>query len=390
MTNVSCCRSLRTWTGRIAIMATVALGLAHLNAQRVDSQTPNGDAPPTVAAQPATESTIAAPVRSDELTLDQRRDRVEAMSVEEKAKLLAKKKRFEQLPTDEQSRIRAMHAAIVDHPNREQLEQVLENYTTWLAKLTPNDRLDVKSHEQTDAKLALIKDLRSKEEDRRLARVGLTVGDAKTTWDWFVRMLKTHRQDIISGTHGDPNRDQFIEGFVCSSPRAMNVFVDVLTKAETDDLLQRLSPTAVDRYQVKDQDRSKLISDWIHESARNRFAQFTQFSEQQIKRMLSGMDEDEQKRYLAMPRQQIIAELQRRSQFSRMRSPRGGGGPWGRRPNGRPGGDFGNGRGGGGFGNGRGGGNGGGPAGPRESGGPGRPSGRPRGEFGPGGPPPGE
>ena len=339
-----------TWTpqilNRIAMSVGAGFAIGSLWLTHANSQTTNGVAtsPATVeshaAADPvATAATTATPVatvvRTDELDMQQRQEYLEGLTVDHKAKLQAKRERFNQLAPEEQQRLRELHQAIVQHKHRDQLETVLENYTNWLATLTPNERYEVQSLAQPAEKLAEINKLRSRQEDLRLARVGLTKVDAQTTWDWFDRMLKVHRDDVIAGTRdgkrgGDQQPiNQFLAGFVCSNPRGMSALQSALTRDDKDQLLQRLSATAVDKYaSTPSPDQQKLIADWIHESARS---QFQQVSEEQIKRRLSRLPEEERERYLAMPRHKIFEELRRREQ---MRSPRGprnwrsnGGGP---------------------------------------------------------------
>jgi len=86
-------------------------------------------------------------------TIAQRRHRVEAMTPDQREDLLRNEQQFHALPIEEQKRIRDLHAAIDNSPDRDKLLAVMNRYCKWfedqppwfrghLQRLKPKKRVD--------------------------------------------------------------------------------------------------------------------------------------------------------------------------------------------------------------------------------------------------------
>ena len=60
--------------------------------------------------------------------LEQRRQQLEALSPSEKRDLIAKKERFDRLSREEQERLRKLDEQLQEHPESEEMQQVLQRY----------------------------------------------------------------------------------------------------------------------------------------------------------------------------------------------------------------------------------------------------------------------
>src|SRR5687767_6902602 len=73
----------------------------------------------------------------------ERVERLQKMSPEEKEDLQRKKKRFDELPEAEKDRLRELYAAITIDPQSEALSETIRRYNRWLATLSSAQRSDV-------------------------------------------------------------------------------------------------------------------------------------------------------------------------------------------------------------------------------------------------------
>ena len=69
--------------------------------------------------------------------------KLEQMSDAEKTALLQKKRRFDELSSAEQTRLRQIHDELAQDPHQTELQRVLERYHDWLRTLTPPERAEV-------------------------------------------------------------------------------------------------------------------------------------------------------------------------------------------------------------------------------------------------------
>jgi hypothetical protein len=94
-------------------------------------------------------------------SMDERQQRVRAMSAEEFDRLRRNYRHFESLPADEKDRLRRLYEQIEAHPDRAQLRAVMENYYRWVRRLSPAERDELLSTPPAE-RLAKVLELRQR------------------------------------------------------------------------------------------------------------------------------------------------------------------------------------------------------------------------------------
>lgn len=143
------------------------------------------------------------PLLRGEESLQDRIARIEAMSANEKAELAQKKKRFDELPVEEQERIRKLQAEIQERPDKEQLVSVMKNYHEWLKTLSANQRttLRAKSEEERVDYIERIVADQQKAAWRKLAEQA-SPEDLETVFAWLTEFVRRHRDQLAPGEVG--------------------------------------------------------------------------------------------------------------------------------------------------------------------------------------------
>jgi hypothetical protein len=129
------------------------------------------DSPPEVAADPSA--------------------RLAQMSHDELEQLRACRDRFAQLSPEEQQRMRELHAALQQHPDRERLERLLDRFTEWLATLRPNQRAELLEL-PAEGRIEKIRELRAQERRERIGMFGgteLTHEDRDKVLQWIDELV---------------------------------------------------------------------------------------------------------------------------------------------------------------------------------------------------------
>jgi hypothetical protein len=162
------------------LLVLLALSLATLLTQRGISQEP-----------------------ADTELLEQRRQRVEQMSASQKRGLLEKKQQFEKLSAEEQAALRELHTAIVNHPNSEQLQAVMQRYVEWLGNLNPLQRAELMGL-PVEKRLEKIRQLREHEEDEKLKELGLVSSDAEKLLKGLSTIIENHEETFWAMALKDP------------------------------------------------------------------------------------------------------------------------------------------------------------------------------------------
>ena len=86
----------------------------------------------------------------------ERRELIEKLEPGKKKQLLEKQERFQKLPPEEQQKLRQLHLALQNEPNREELEQVMEAYFEWVLKLYPSERAQLNNESSPDERIKRI------------------------------------------------------------------------------------------------------------------------------------------------------------------------------------------------------------------------------------------
>lgn len=208
-----------------------------------------------------------------EETLDAHRERIEAMSAEERDILRNKQERFFNLPPDEQQRLRKLHDEISSHPKAAELHEVLTRYNEWLRTLSAVERAELLGL-PVDARIAQIKELMEKQQWRSFGFVytKLPMQDVPKIFKWVNQYVDEHEQELI-----DSLPDSRREDVRVASPgqlRRMLLFTLVRRRggpshpepdqAEIDDLLKSLSKKAQDVVaNEREESRKELVQRWI-------------------------------------------------------------------------------------------------------------------------------
>ncbi|QDU94327.1 hypothetical protein [Lignipirellula cremea] len=131
--------------------------------------------------------------------------RLLAMSAADKAKLAKQKERFEQLPAEEQERIRTLYRQVSQHPDRERLVEVMQRYTDWLADLTSSQRAELRGLSST-ARIGQIEQFKLTQAVTQLAASGsseLQADDISKMHRWLEGYTRTHRDAFLNQLPAD-------------------------------------------------------------------------------------------------------------------------------------------------------------------------------------------
>jgi hypothetical protein len=283
--------------------------------------------------------------------LEDRRQRLESLSPSEKRELLAKKERFDGKSEAEKQRLRELDAQIRQHPQAEQLQQVLQRYGQWLATLQSKDRAELQELPPQD-RLARIQQLREGEQDRRLSELGLTARDADTVFQWWEGFLEQHEAllaEAVEALNPPPDREAYAKE---NGERRDRSFVlrfavwrsldKVLRRVPRDDinlLIPQLSQTARDRFLgLKTVDeQNQLLERWLRESFRWRMRP-PPATNDELLRIMKELPDEDRERLEKLPRDELVQRLRERWESQQMWRRRGPPGPPRRFPPGRDGG----------------------------------------------------
>ncbi|MGI8979394.1 MAG: anti-sigma factor family protein [Pirellulaceae bacterium] len=133
----------------------------------------------------AEDANSVATARKQE-TAEQRRERLEKMTPEQKGAILERKQRFESKDLEDQDRLRKLAAEIAADPQGDKLEQVLTNYHEWLKSLGAKDQSEVLSA-PADERIVKIKEVQNRQAAQRLKAVALELSsqDLNAISDWL-------------------------------------------------------------------------------------------------------------------------------------------------------------------------------------------------------------
>jgi len=231
----------------------------------------------------ATALTSPGRLLADEL--DDRRQRLEAMTAEEKAALLRKKERFDRLSQAERQRMRDLHASIESRPDSERLRTVLERYNEWLKELPTVERAKLLGL-PVEERIQRIKSLRQEQLRKTFGLFGSRQeppGDVKRLFEWANSYVENHRSEILEGLppqdrlrlrHADPKRQQRILLFrtIGGVGRRPGQRMPMPSAEELEQLKETLSPQARDLLENEPNAmrRVALVQRWLQVSVMSR------------------------------------------------------------------------------------------------------------------------
>lgn len=127
-------------------------------------------------------------------------DRMEGLSSDDQRELLRKLQRFQTLSLPEREQMQRFHDQLSRHPNRQQLQLVLDQYQDWLLTLPDRDRAILRAA-SPDERIAKIRELKLEQYEKSLGSDDasrLSKEDAHVLMDW----LKTVRRSMGGGPMG--------------------------------------------------------------------------------------------------------------------------------------------------------------------------------------------
>ena len=122
------------------------------------------------------------------------------MSDAEKTAFLSKKRRFDDLPKEEQERLRRLYTDLQADPDHRRLFEVLRRYGEWLKTLPPGERAKLLSL-PTDQRVQEIKEIqRTREAQRFKMMVDGRLGrdDMRAILQWIDQYTQAHEAELLA------------------------------------------------------------------------------------------------------------------------------------------------------------------------------------------------
>jgi len=277
--------------------------------------------------------TVKPPTAAAETPLA-RRERVEQMTPQEKDQLNRKAGRFFELPLDEQRQLRALHEAIQQHPQRDELYRVMFSYYDWLKTLTAGEPTDL--HQLgPEERLAKIKQIEGKR---------LTNEDRQAVETWARELVQDRpvelrfgppREPRPPGGPGDERSPRFLLLELGEQLRQQKI--PPLTKPEIDKVGQKLSePRKNYLASLSLPEQRAQVQDWMRSVTWRPFSRQT-FSEEQVRILLKKLPDELREKVIKRPPHEMHRYFRERDYGGDRLGPPPGMGREGPRGRGEPG-----------------------------------------------------
>jgi hypothetical protein len=282
----------------------------------------------------------AAPPEQKQETYAQAAARIEAMTPEDKAKLLQKKERFDALSPAERDRLRMLGSELTSRPDGERLFGVLKRYNNWLKTLTSAQQAELMEL-PIDKRLAKIKDLQRSQIESHFLDISyqLEKEDIHTIYAWMEDFVSGHQDQILTKTDprfagmivATPNpsyRRYLLVRTLFGRPLPPDSPLPLPTEQDFAALAVRVSPTL--QYELimqkTDENRRSLVMTCARYAVYARFAPPPPTDEELSKFYATLKAEDRERVEKYEPRQ-MRRELIRLYNRNRLREGRGSGPP---------------------------------------------------------------
>jgi len=271
---------------------------------------------------PEQELSVAA---VSEETPERRRQRILAMSPEQKEQLARAQERFDALDVDQQTRIRRLHDDLQSSEQGPRLRQVMQAYFEWLKTQNSYTRAELSELAPIERVAAVEKLL---ETDRSRFGVGrrLSPRDAEAIWKWMDQCATRHEAQLLA-LLPEPRRGELAQW--SSSARHRMVLLDMgrrwqmsddgrppaLDGADLARLRAAIGPELRAELEALPEARQwQTLSGWMRQLARQRMVRgpLTRDDDQRLLRFFEQELSDQQRdRLLSMPGDEMQRELQR-------------------------------------------------------------------------------
>jgi hypothetical protein len=132
----------------------------------------------------------------------------QALSSDDKAELLRKKQRFDELTEPERQRLRDLHQQLSSSPDAAELKKLMGRYCDWLRNLSSAERAEVLSL-PPDKRIERIKQIVRRQENTRFQEYAenfLPQEDRDAVRKWLEAFVLNNEDEIIKHLHGDQRR----------------------------------------------------------------------------------------------------------------------------------------------------------------------------------------
>jgi hypothetical protein len=208
-------------------------------------------------------------------------------SARERAKLQQKQTRFEQLEENEKRDLRQFHESLQKDPARDQLTQIMHSYTLWLLALPSVERRRILSLPREERFVEVEKIVSDQKASRfkELLNSRLDFDDLSVVADWMNDWMKTDKVNVsklaleVIGNLGEEIRQRIssiqdpvarlrMTIFASLEKIGMQKWTEMFPQwqKKTDQLLSKISPTALEIYEEAQGEREQLqlVMQWAH------------------------------------------------------------------------------------------------------------------------------
>jgi hypothetical protein len=276
---------------------------------------------------PAVPTAVAADPAPPGEELVARRERIDRMEPSQQQELLRKYERFQEMPVEEQQRLRKLQAEIGADPHAERLHQVLERYHEWLKTITPSQRATLAELPPDERVKEIERVQRRQEDDQRLEP--LSRQDMREIRHWIDQLVEKHRKELVAGIperfrkwfdqEKDPRRKQMALVYRMFGRSHDPAHESRVTQEDIDRLAAKLSESA--RAEIEKagslEAQGKVVRGWIFASLR-RYDSWQSgrranpvVGEELLQFLQNDVSPAERERLLKLPRDEMHRELRR-------------------------------------------------------------------------------
>jgi hypothetical protein len=279
----------------------VLVALAALSAARVEA------APPAAAREDFAQAAA----------------RIDALTPEEKVKLLQKKERFDALSVAERDQLRKLHSELTSQPDGDRMFGVLKRYNNWLKTLTSAQQAELMEL-PIDKRLAKIKELQRSQIESHFLDLSfqLEKEDIHTIYAWMEDFVTRRQDEILAKMDprssalivSNPNphiRRYLLVRAVFAFRRSQNESPPLTpTEADFSALATQLSPTLQYELSVQksDENRRSLVMACARYSFYARYAPPPP-SDDELRRFYTTLKAEERERVEKLEPRQMRREL---------------------------------------------------------------------------------
>jgi hypothetical protein len=153
-------------------------------------------------------TTLPAAALADDESTSERIARIANLSPQQKEELAQKKKRFDDLPTDEKERLRQLQQELAVRSDADQLVAVMQQYHEWLKTLSTNQLADLRNlpdDKRVEHIKSLVEKQRKEQEQKTWRRLAEQASpeDLETIFNWLGQFVQKHRDALIRAFPGD-------------------------------------------------------------------------------------------------------------------------------------------------------------------------------------------